>query len=134
MSWCIRMAFFSDKKTWLKKSDFLNLKIWLNLSDFFYKKNQNFLFFFYNNKRVVEIYHQKFLVLLSIMPKNYKNQPQRDGIHFSCWSKKIKKNKRSGGNFRWNFSFRISWFTIILLIVLSVDKQLFLEIILKWMS
>nr|DAS54407.1 MAG TPA: hypothetical protein [Caudoviricetes sp.] len=54
------------------------------MSDFFYKKNQNFLFFFYNNKRVVEIYHQKFLVLLSIMPKNYKNQPQRDGIHFSC--------------------------------------------------
>ena len=134
MSWCIRMAFSSDKKTWLKKSDFLNLKIWLNLSDFFYKKNQNFLFFFYNNKRVVEIYHQNFIFVNYIRVKKTSKEPLRDGVHFSYWSRNTKKNKKSGRDSGWNFSLRIRWFIIILLIVFCVDKQLFLEIILRSLS
>lgn len=47
--------------------------------------------------------------------KNYKNYTQRDGIHFSCWSKKIKKNKKVGRSSVWNFSLRIQWPIIILL-------------------
>ena len=133
MSWCIRMAFFSDKKTWLKKSDFLNLKIWLNLSDFFYKKIRIFCFFSIIIKEWLK-YTTKLLFKLFLMVKNYKNRPQRDGIHFSCWSKKIKKNKKSGGNFRWNFSFRITWFTIILFMVFLLNRDLFWEIILRWTS
>nr|DAE27503.1 MAG TPA: hypothetical protein [virus sp. ct1Uu26]DAQ88732.1 MAG TPA: hypothetical protein [Caudoviricetes sp.] len=46
----------------------------------------------------------------------------------------IKKNKKSGKNFRWNFSFRIRWFTIILFMVFLLNRDLFWEIILRWMS
>ena len=58
---------------------------------------------------------QNFNLLLITMIKNKKKQSQRDGIHFSYWSKNTKKNKKSGRDSGWNFSLRIRWFTIILL-------------------
>nr|DAQ88733.1 MAG TPA: hypothetical protein [Caudoviricetes sp.] len=53
------------------------------MSDFFYKKNQNFLFFSIIIKEWLK-YTTKILIIFTAMLKNQKKQSKRDGIHFSC--------------------------------------------------
>ena len=61
--------------------------------------------------------------------KNTAKEHLRDGVHFSYWSRDSKKNKKSGRDSGWNFSFRIRWFTIILFIAFLLNRGLFWEII-----
>nr|DAX26109.1 MAG TPA: hypothetical protein [Caudoviricetes sp.] len=103
------------------------------MSDFFIKKIRIFCFFSIIIKEWLK-YTTKILITLFIMVKNHKKQPQRDGIHFSYWSKNTKKNKKSGRDSGWNFSLRIRWFIIILFMVFLLNRDLFWEIILRWMS